>query len=297
MPRGYIKGSMILSKDGHKYSNVYRGILEVLARFGYASIKEVMYGFHLNLTQAVDRLRYLEQSGFIQRFPSHILPVSFFCLTPHGRKAIRNFSISGYIDPFLPDYYQLVYQEHHRAIIKAFLALKMLLRDDFLDWTSESFLKVEGAHSKVKRILDGELFLRVRKTYLKKAFDGKLVEALNLDPVNVDWKCGIEVELSLKSPTRYIKQFRELSRQIYTGYSHEQHYPMLIFFYSTQTIRDKLAHQLKEGNHDFGNCIFFLAQIDQFTSNPETAPVERWVGTICRKTIAQEMKRAQVYRE
>ena len=105
------------------------------------------------------------------------------------------------------------------------------------------------------------------------------------------------MELSLKSPTRYIKQFRELSRQIYTGYSHEQHYPMLIFFYSTQTIRDKLAHQLKERNHDFGNCIFFLAQIDQFTSNPETAPVERWVGTICRKTIAQEMKRAQVYRE
>lgn len=35
MPREYVKGSLILSKDGHRYSEIYRGIMEVFARFGY----------------------------------------------------------------------------------------------------------------------------------------------------------------------------------------------------------------------------------------------------------------------
>ena len=276
MPKGYSKGALILSKDGHTYSDVYRGILEVLALFGYMSIKEVMYGFRLNLTQAVDRLRYLEQSGFIQRFPSRILPVSFYCLTSKGRRAVRNFDISD-INPFHPRYYRLVYQEHHRTTIKAFLALKMLLGDDFLGWVSESYLRAEGAFNKVRRILDGELYLRIRKTFVQPGQLGELVPALHLDPVRQEWRCGVEVELSLKSPKRYGKQFKDLARQIYTEYSHEQHYPMFLFFYNTQTIRDKLAHQLKEGGHSFGNCIFFLAQIDQFTSKLENTPVERWV--------------------
>src|SRR5438105_10477508 len=76
-----VKGTAILSKDGHRHSQVYRGVMELLARFGYASIEEVRYGFHLNLQQAFNRLTYLEKAGLIKRFDSRTRPESFFCLT------------------------------------------------------------------------------------------------------------------------------------------------------------------------------------------------------------------------
>ena len=197
-----MKGSLILSQGRHKHSGVYREIMGLMSRFGYVSVREVMYGFQLNLGSALHRLSYLEKIKLIQWFPSLTIPVTFYCLTPQGRQAVRRFNISDELTHFIPSQYQPIAQEHHRAIIRVYLALQRLLGPRFLGWTTEQRLKAEGGINKEKRILDGELFLNVRKIALQGPRETRNMTPLG-EPALEKWRCGIEVELSLKSPERY----------------------------------------------------------------------------------------------
>ena len=273
---GTATGEFILSDEGVKYYRAYRVILELLARFAYASIREFMYAGPLTLRSAIRRLTYLEEAGLIQTFDSQTFPKSFYCLTPRGRKAVKNFAISDELSPFVPWHYQLVSQQHHRSIIKVYLGLQKLLGDRFLGWTTEQRLKAEGGANREKRILDGELFLNVEKTRLKSGEGGEMTPLG--EPALKKWRCGVEVELSLKSPERYKDQFRDLVPQVYDSWGKVQHYPMIVFFYTTPTIHDALAKQLKSGLHNFGNCVFYLAQLDEFLERLGEAPVEKFIG-------------------
>src|SRR5579863_4805861 len=109
------KGVMILSQDSHKHSAVYRGILEMLARFGYCSGQEIMYGFDLDYKRSENRLAYLQKLGLIRGFPSGTVPPKFYCLTTHGRQAVTAFRISDENHRFFPSDYRLVESDHHRA--------------------------------------------------------------------------------------------------------------------------------------------------------------------------------------
>lgn len=286
------KGSLILSEGGHKHSGVYRGVLELVSRFGYVSVREVMYGFKLSLGSALHRLAYLEKIKLVQWFPSLTIPVTFYCLTPQGRQAVRRFNVSDELFHFVPSQYQPLAQDHHRAIVRVYLALQRLLGPRFLGWTTEQRLKAEGGINKEKRILDGELFLNVRKTCYKVREDGEMAQVG--DSTFERRRCGIEVELSLKSPERYRRQFKELVPQVYDSWNKVQHYPMLIFFYSTPTVYDSLARHLKNGLHDVGACVFYLAQIDEFLERLGNAPVEKFIGTESKTVTASEIAEARV---
>jgi hypothetical protein len=286
------KGSLILSEGGHKHCGVYRGVLGLMSRFGYVSVREVMYGFQLNLDSALHRLSYLEKIKLIQWFPSLTIPVTFYCLTSQGRQAVRRFNVSDDLTHFIPSQYQPIAQEHHRAIIRVYLALQRLLGPRFLGWTTEQRLKAEGGINKEKRILDGELFLNVRKTLYKAQGTGEMVGVG--DSTFEKWRCGIEVELSLKSPERYIRQFKDLTPQVYDSWDKVQHYPMLIFFYSTPTLHDALAKQLKSGLHNFGGCVFFLIQIDEFLKRLGNTSVEKFIGSQNKTVTASEMAEARM---
>jgi len=276
-----VKGGLILVKEGVRHSEVYREVLELLGRFGYASIDEVRYGLDLDQTKAWNRLWYLEHIGLIEQFKSHSVPASFYCLTPKGRQAARHFKVSDEVSAFTPCAYQPVSQQHHRSIIKVHLGLRKLLGDRFLGWTTERTLKAEQearmALGNGKRILDGELFLNVKKTRYKAIGRGEMTPTGEFSFEK--WRCGIEVELSLKSPERYRKQFKDLAGRVYDSLSKEQYYPMLIFFYTTPTLRDCLASHLKSGRYAFGDCVFYLAQIDEFLERLSEAPAEKFVGS------------------
>jgi hypothetical protein len=279
---------MIFMKDRYLHSYIYRGIMELLARFGYVSIREVEYGFRLSLTKAVDRLHYLETQGFIQRFPSHTIPPSFFCLTSSGRQAVQGFNISEELISFYPRQYRLASQQHQRAIINSYLALKNALGSSFIGWISESNLKGEVA----RRILDGELHLKVRKTLYTASPQGDYVPALDKDPDIEDWCCGVEVEISLKSPARYKKQFKGLAHQYYNWSGKEKHYPMYLFIYGTQTIHDRLLKELN--NHEFDKCFFLFVQIDELIAKQGDAILERWIGKSHITLPASDMTKVNV---
>src|SRR5438067_436584 len=101
--------------------------MEILARFGYASIEEFRYGFNLPLQSAVHRLWYLEKAALIKRFDSRTRPGSFYYLSSEGREAVKAFQISDELVSFYPSDYKLANNDHHRSIIKVFLALKEML--------------------------------------------------------------------------------------------------------------------------------------------------------------------------
>jgi hypothetical protein len=69
---------------------------------------------------------------------------------------------------------------------------------------------------------------------------------------------------------------------------------MFLFLYSTQTIHDKLVHQLKEGGYDFGDCIFYLVQIDKFTIGLGNTQVERWIYGKGETIPAREMNQVEI---
>src|SRR5258708_2110746 len=116
--------------------------MELLARFDYVSIEEVMYAFNLPLMKAVHRLDYLEnRCGLIHRFPSHARPKDFFYLTAGGRQVVRDFQISDYVSEFIPSSYAMMFQAHRRAIIKVYSAMKSIFSDKLLSWKNERQLQ------------------------------------------------------------------------------------------------------------------------------------------------------------
>src|SRR5882672_2891147 len=98
------RGQMILGQV-IRNGPVYRGIMKLLARFGYLSIQEVMYGFDLTIQTAINRLFYLKKAGFIQTFKSQTLPPEFYCLTRLGREVVEGNGLSDWIYHFVPSQY------------------------------------------------------------------------------------------------------------------------------------------------------------------------------------------------
>ena len=97
----------IILGDGHmEYGSVYRGILELMGRFGYVSMDEVVYGYELSEQEARDRLKYLVRQGLIEPFSSLASPQYFYCLTNEGMFALRSYGISDEIHGFNPDSYR-----------------------------------------------------------------------------------------------------------------------------------------------------------------------------------------------
>jgi hypothetical protein len=274
---------MIFMKDRYLHSTLHRGITELLARFGYASINEIMYGFHLNPTQAVDRLRYLQKQGFIRRFSSHTLPSSFYCLTSLGRQAVQGFDVYKSPVPFRPSSYQPAYQRHHRNIMMVFLALRNMLGSSFMEWTGECAPKSE----RTRRVLDGELHLKVRKTPYRAGVRGGYVPALDRDPVFEEWCCGVKIELFLKSPALRRKHFDRLASDYRWDNGKVFRHPMYLFIYSTRLIHDRLVEEFRR--HDFGECVFFFGQFDELIAKQGEAILERWVGKSCTTTPASDM--------
>lgn len=205
-------GQDILKDGGQRNSEVYRGILRLLAQFGYASIEEVMYGFDLALQEAINRLTYLERSGFITRFISHVKPESFFYLTPLGRQAALNYRITDHLTEFHPSKYRLSMQSHHRLIVKAHLALKKVLKEDFQGWVSKNQLRSEGIsgweQGAKRRIFDGEFHMRIHKKRYNR--DPETHSLTFIDSAEEVWRCALEMEIILKSIRRYEKQFLDL---------------------------------------------------------------------------------------
>src|ERR1051325_5112229 len=115
-----VRSWQILKGDsGQKHTAIYRGILECLARFGYASTHEIRYGFNLSYKATENRLTYLSRLGLVRKFPSETVPPVFYCLTSDGRQMARDFGISDSISDFVPSQYAWGTQRHHRTIVMA----------------------------------------------------------------------------------------------------------------------------------------------------------------------------------
>ncbi len=289
-------GYLILSRNSYKNSRVYQGIMELLARFDFLSIEEVMYAFHLPLMQAVHQLDYLEnRCGLIKRFASGSHPKDFFCLTAGGRQVVKDFQISDQVSEFIPSYYAPAFQAHRRTIIKVYAALKTLFDDKMRNWINEGQLQAleEYRQSQTfghqhKRILDGECALKIYEARYFKDPAGNMQPSW-AESVWSDWRVGIEVELSAKSPRRYEQQFNDLARLIFDRWDKKQIYKLVIFFYSTRTIHDHLVREIQSGRHTFGNCLFYVIQIDSFLQNPAEASVEVYTAEINRTIMGKDM--------
>jgi len=291
------KGHLILAGNGNPNSSVYRGILELVSRFGYISIREVQYGYDLSLQPAINRLFYLEKAGLIQKFPSYTIPDQFYCLTSFGRQAVQTYRISDEIHNFRPHLYSPIYQHHNRTLIKAYQALRKIFGDNFLSWASEMTLKREAGKmgisdsSKGRRIFDGLFNLMMKITKYRRESDGKMHQ---WDHEWEPWSCGLEVELTLKSPKRYKKQFEDLARGVYSTYPRQQRVPTVLFLYSTQTIFDRLVKHIGSGRYSFGECYFALAQVDEFLRNLGDAWMYKVFGNRSKESQVHNLNHVQI---
>jgi len=293
------KGQLILGSEVLRNGPVYRGIMELLARFGYLSIQEVKYGFDLTIQTAINRLFYLKRSGYIQTFKSQTLPPEFYCLTRQGREVVQAFTVSNWINHFVPSQYNVIFQEHTRSVIKTNLALRKILGADYKDWVGEDLLKQNVAYEasqyywkKKNRVLDGELYLQIHKTRYKRTEAGDL-EATG-EVSRETWKCGIEVELSSKSLKRYRQQFEVLRRQVYEPFAEEQLYPMMIFLCGSQTIRDNLLKAYQDFSKEFGNCIFYFGLVDEVLQKLKEAPLLKVISGESQVVKAGELNHVSV---
>jgi hypothetical protein len=74
------------------------------------------------------------------------------------------------------------------------------------------------------------------------------------------------------------KQFshitKDLADLVYNLLDKKRVYNLVIFFYSTRTIRDHLVREIQSERHTVGNCLFYVIQIDQFLQKRGEASVE-----------------------
>jgi len=255
---------------------VTREVLECLARFGYVSVEEIAYGCRITRASAQRQLKHLEKAELIHSFPSQTVPAQFQCLTAQGRQKVVELGLSDELSPFMPSRYQWVEQHHHRTISKVYFGLRHLLGPNFLGWVSERILKGEAesiGKSQVweKRVLDGELYFTVNLDEVEKDNDGTLKPTGQV--FREPWRCGIEVELSIKSTERYRRQFMALADVVQ---GEKSPLPMIVFFYATPGIRERLFRQITQVTRaDFGACVFCLAPVEEFLNGPGTCRLER----------------------
>jgi hypothetical protein len=266
----------ILTAGLHENGSTYRGILELMGRFGYLSFEEAVYGFDLTDREARDRIVYLARQGLIELFDSHTTPQHFYCLTKNGLAALRSHAISDEIHEFNPKTYRSYSQKHDRMLVRIFCALRKMLGPDFLSWLSErtirqdeSLKRVLEAHQE-KRILDGLFQINVHKQRFKPDSEGRLVP---YEVTDEPWWCGLELELSLKSQARYRKQFEALSECVYDRGQERHLIPLMFFLCGSPTIYESLIKHQRDQLESFGRCLFVFGQAELFLKDPENAPL------------------------
>jgi len=258
---------------------IYRLILELMARFGYVSVEEIIYGLGGQAQRICRRLDLLERAGFIKRFPSLTRPAEFFCLRAQGRRLCQLWGVSDTVADFVPSHYNALLQLHSRLIIKSYLGLRRLFGPDFQGWVSESTLRREGGD----RIFDGEFFVDMR---------------LHLQPageiMTERWRWGFELELSLKTPGQYEKQFDGLAWQVYDALRREQTIPALVFLCGSPPIFNRLlTHALRLPN-EVGQCLFFFALAAEFFDRSADCPVVKVLRGQTTTIPAREMNAVKV---
>lgn len=283
-----VKGYLILSGAGNRNSVAYRGIMALLARFGYCSIREIMYDLELSMQVAINRLWYLEKGGLIKGFPSQTVPTEFYSLTADGRQAVRDFQISDESIPFSANQYKLLFQLHHRLLVQTYSALKKVLGESFLGWISERQLKLEGS-GKGKRILDGEFLFRVERELVAKK-DHTLV---GQSKDSEDWRGGIELELSLKAPKRYEIQFEQLAKEV-RGSEGRSPTKTVLFLCGSEGIRDRLLKYAIEFKGAFLGVTFYLGLVDEFIKTPSRCVLVKIVAGQSKEIPAYELNQVKV---
>lgn len=219
-----VKIRNILLGDRSKNAHVYRSILKMLSIHGYISKEEVMYHTGLSKVEVDNRMFYLYKLGLVNKFPSQTIPINFYCLTARGRQVVIDFNISDFISMFQPHMYNLMWQRHHRYLVKVWSVFVNEFVGRVINWVSDEQLKRESV-GKYARVFDSEVL-----------FDsgGGMIK-----------RCGIELELSLKAPRRYEKQVDSLISYLHDmKHNKYREYDILFYICSTLTVKDRLRQHL-----------------------------------------------------
>ena len=139
-------------------AQVYRGILELAAKFGYLSIEEVEYQFDCSKKTALNRMDYLvRRAGLLHKFDSKVRPSYFYSLTFFGRQMLAMAGYDEAISPFVPSDYRPGNQIAYRQQIRCFIAFRKAFGSRLIAWTSQPQLKKEHPRG---RDMDEEFFLQ-----------------------------------------------------------------------------------------------------------------------------------------
>ena len=273
---------LIDSNEGRvKFWGVYKGILEVMSKFGYFSSDDVMAGFGLRRKEALERIRYLVEEGLIKGFPSLSTPKNFYCLTGTGVNFIRMHRISDEIYEFHPSKYSLVYQHHNRTIAHVYLALKKIFGSTFQGWVGERVLRRTESHrafahsAKQRRVLDGLFQIQIQK---EKYTSSSVGQNDSKSVTTESWWCGLEVELTVKSASRYQRQFKDLTSKVYDSLAKKQTIPLVLFLCGTEGIMKQLIHHRGKLADSYGRCFFVFGLVDQFIRELGSSQLSRFLG-------------------
>ena len=270
------ESSIISSITVGKNAEVYKGILELVARFGYLSVQEVEYLIGCSRVTAMNRLDYLAgRAKLLQKFDSLTRPANFYSLTYHGREMVQHLGLSDELSCFVPSDYRLVWQNHQRLLIRSFIAFQKTFGSQFAGWVSESQLKKEYTQT---RVVDGEFYLI-----------GNPTQGVIPDPtvIPIQLKCWVELELSLKSPLRYRQQFSKLADQVYDSFSNIQMIHHLFFVSGSQAIQERLKGYVSR--NEWGECGIHFLRAHEFFSNLGETQVESIKGGSTNKILMKEI--------
>jgi hypothetical protein len=177
---------------------------------------------------------------------------------------VKKEGINEYVVDFVPSDYNLMWQNHHRSLIRVWWVLYETYKDN-LHWVGEKQLQRELVR---RRIFDGEF----------------IIEGIMKELVDGDWgkevvsrwvkkRFAVELELELKTPKRYIKQFEQLAEELRRRVFYDkQPIDRFIFVYLTPTIYDRLErHKMEQERRGvkFYSDIGFISYEDIITLRGE----------------------------
>jgi DNA-binding Lrp family transcriptional regulator len=233
-----MKGQYTFRDRDAESSRQYRAIGKCLAIFGYMSQEEIKFMFQIDRHKAHHRIQKLLDRGIIRRFPSLTVPPTFICLTSYGKDLVKKEGINEYVIDFVPSDYNLMWQNHHRSIIRVWWVLYETYKDN-LHWVGEKQLQREVVR---RRMFDGEFILEgIMKEWVDGDWGKEIVSRW------VKKRFALEVELELKTPKRYVKQFEQLADELRRRVFYDkQPIDRVIYVYLTPTIYDRLERHKRE---------------------------------------------------
>jgi hypothetical protein len=176
--------------------------------------------------------------------------------------------------------------------------LKKILDHDFEGWVSEQTLKQESSTLKKhqtssgQRILDGEFFFTAHKSRYIRKEDGAL-EGLD-GGISETWRGGVELELSLKSPERYRKQFRNLENTLLGASTGTQKIQLLLFLCGSNIIFDRLYGYMTEKEYRYGNCLFLFGHTEDFFQKLGKSKLIKALGKNRTEILAENLNKVKV---